>query len=246
MHACVLPLFITPICGFFIPDHLVYASVNILVVFGVVLVQFSVLSKRLALPVWVAVTFTAITFSFWWVSQQILFQYADYPAPMANEKVPVITDAPYNNEQNRFVSGNLKWSIGGETEEITEKKYDRTYTVLKMLLEDALNAYINNTKGDFSYYKLHPMLQRFRNTNAGAKKWDSIGVTASFRIEHIYARKDLGRIEYTVSGKQKLEPSEKSAVPSATIRPFSYTLTLYRTQTNTWELYYARNNKISQ
>lgn len=246
-NICALPLVFTPICGFLGLGYVSYASVNILVVYGTIIAQFFVLRRIFRLPLLAAVIFSFITLLGWGVSQKVLSKYAINPVlapPVWVQESNV--DSPYHSERNTFLAKPQEWFVSGTTEEITEVSHGKEFTVLRLLLEDTLNSYANKEDGQLGYYKFHPMLLRFRNTDAGALKWDSFKIHSTFSIKSIKARKGLAMVEYTVEGKQTIEPRENSAISNATIRPFSYTLTLYKTQPNRWEVYYARNNKISK
>lgn len=152
-------------------------------------------------------------------------------------------DEAYNRENNSFRSNSEVWTIHGELKVL--EKTDKSFTVLKWLLADELQSYINKEPSVAEYYTRHKELDAYRSTDPWAKKWDALNVKVSIKIEEIAYKLAHGKYEIRVRGKQTVIPQKDSKINGARNMDCSYTITICRTgeYNKKWTVYHVRNNK---
>lgn len=240
---CILPIFATfPAAGlnlsgtaFFAINFCVCASCFVLTY----LALGSIISKK------AQIVFTTLLFALFLVEQSILANYIPNEPAQNWEVASPVKTAAYHSEYNSFTAAKpAYWILEDETSAITDPKQ---FNRLKSLLEDYLEGFINKTDTVYDYYHTHTQLKAFRENDAGAAAWDKLHITNKLEIKELYYREGVGNYEFLLKGTRTIIPNEKSQLSSALVKPFSYSLNIYKTGEGLkkWTVFYVRNNKIN-
>ena len=246
------PMLIPPILGVLGVDSIIFLGITHTCASIAFLIMYYVLRRNMRVSA--AIIFTLTTAIAWGGCLSIIGELrkkTDISEINSLEPVSEILQesqfnlsaSAYNCEYNSFRSSSEFWTIQGELKEL--KKTDKSFTVLKWLLEDELQSYINKEPSVTGYYSRHKELDAYRGTDPWARKWDTLKVKISIKIEEIAYKLAHGKYEIRVRGKQTVIPQKDSKINSARSMDCSYTITICRTgeKHKKWTVYHVRNNK---
>lgn len=246
-----IPMLLPPTLGFIGVDNFtILASTHICVIAAFVTLYYKL---KHHLNIWRAMVFCGIALALWYISSDVVSRLryeivtTQLPVAMDTHNDISVSNAitkGYDNSLNSFRTKPMHWSIPGKEKELSQAQ--KEYQILKWLLTEEIQSYINNTENTARYYKRHKELQKFRATDPWAKKWDSLDVYATLNIKRIEYRHIPGKYEIRVRGKETILPKERSKINKAINMDFDYTITICRTQksnTKNWTIYHIRNNE---
>lgn len=247
-----IPMLIPPILGVFGVESIVFLGMTHTCASISFLIMYYILRRNIRTSA--AIIFTLAAVIAWSGCLSIIGEMRNNAATLETTSPKPISDilkesefnlskGTYNRENNSFRSNPEIWTIHGELREL--KKTDRSFTVLKWLLADELQSYINKETSVAGYYARHKELDAYRGTDPWAKKWDALNVKVSIKIEEIAYKLAHGKYEIRVRGKQTVIPQKDSKINGARNMDCSYTITICRTgeYSKKWTVYHVRNNK---